>query len=430
MVRELRKSLPVHILTWLDEEQLLIGDELDLTLESVIKTDVDYVVLFLDSAATASTWVRKEIAWAITKEAVLGRQFLLPVIIDKEAASELEYDLTTRKHLSLRDFTEASLKDLATLISTELFALVCRDLQRAQQPRPETTSVAISKAEELLASLAALVRKAVFPHRRSNPILLSTLHEVVNSQATTPIDRTEFEELLNKIAQRQMISGLSYDGYELYVIEEHSQWKAEINKEQKEAVARRAASFIQNDQKVAIDAGSTTGEIVKSICKRIETRSLTRVTLVTTSIDHADQISDCCVRMGFDDHFSAVRLIVPGGIVRPATQAITPAADSDLSLKGIAYQYGGFDIAMLGVNGVTRAGGFTTEDNAEVRNKLELLAASDRTFIVSDSSKVGICLSRSFASFDDDVVYIVNDDQDNDELMELCNHYGPKVVLA
>lgn len=430
LVREVRKAFPTHISTWLDEEKLLLGDEMSLTLESAIRSETDYLLLFLDDWAARSTWVERELRWAAERERELGRAFVLVVVLDETAISLGPLDVSSRKYLKLTDFSDASVRALGQSVVSELFALICRDLQRSHNPKPTTPSKLLADADTLLAASANLVRKAVFPHRQSNPIPVETLREVVNSQSSEVIGADEFQTLLNAIVQRNLVPGLAYDGYELFLVEEHAQWKRELNHEQKVKVARSAASLIKNGMSVFLDAGSTTEEIAKILCRRIETRALTKISIATTSITHADLISDCCVAMGFDDEFSAVRLFVPGGQVRPGTQAIIPLPLEQQQLSKIALHLGGFDIGIVGVNGVHTTGGLTTHENSEALNKIDILRESRVKVVVCDSSKVGITLERKFADFQDDVLLVVNNDTDNRHLADLVLAHPTKVRIA
>lgn len=49
-VKAIIKYMPKQILTWLDETNLIWGSKLDETFESVIKTEIDYVIV-LSAAA-------------------------------------------------------------------------------------------------------------------------------------------------------------------------------------------------------------------------------------------------------------------------------------------------------------------------------------------------------------------------------------------
>ena len=47
-MREIKSHLPEHIKLWIDEKDLLIGDDLENTIKDAIEADSDYVILFID----------------------------------------------------------------------------------------------------------------------------------------------------------------------------------------------------------------------------------------------------------------------------------------------------------------------------------------------------------------------------------------------
>jgi DeoR/GlpR family transcriptional regulator of sugar metabolism len=271
----------------------------------------------------------------------------------------------------------------------------------------------------------------VFPHRRGNPISVEKLREVISTLTSYHFAPDEFETILKMVAQRNLIPGLVYDGYEIFLLEEHASWKAEIQHQNKLKIGRRVASMIDNGMKVLLDAGSTTEEVVKIICTKIENRALTRVTIATTSVNIADMISDCCVTMGFDDDFSAVRLFIPGGQIRPSTQAIVPAFEAGRTqLAALSSIVGGFDLGIVGVNGVDLDGALTTHANAEATNKRDILDVSNVKVIVGDSSKIGIRLESKFADLADDIRYVVDGDPENQNILALAKEFGEKLILV
>jgi DeoR family fructose operon transcriptional repressor len=91
---------------------------------------------------------------------------------------------------------------------------------------------------------------------------------------------------------------------------------------------------------------------------------------------------------------------------------------------------GGFDLGLVGVNGVDIDAGFTTHDNAEAINKADILNVSRTRIIVGDSSKIGLALECKFAHFKDDVQYVVNDEAGNERLRQLVSTYSSKIILA
>ncbi|MBI3528137.1 MAG: TIR domain-containing protein [Betaproteobacteria bacterium] len=432
LVREIRRYLPAYLGSWIDEKQLLFGDNIGTSIEATIKSDMDYVLLFIDEHAATSSWVAKELEWALQAEKILGRTILLPIVIAENALRDIgSIEIQNRKHLKLKDFQESSVRALADSIASDLFALVCRDMDRLRTPKPKTPSATIADADALLSAHAALIRKIVFPHRKPNPISRETLRNVVNSQDAEPIGADEFEKVLSSVVQRNLIPGLLYDGFELFLLEEHASWKSEVHHQRKEKVGRKAVGFIQNGMKIILDAGSTVEEVVRLLCKKIENRALTKLTIATTSINIADMISDCCVSMGFDDNFSAVRLYVPGGQVRPSTQAIVPMFGSERGqIQRLADQIGGFDLSIIGVNGIDATAGFTTHDNAEAMNKIDLARASGSRLIVGDSSKIGIVLEYKFADLEEEFKLIVDNNQESQELCNCLGSRASKIILA
>src|ERR1041385_4484158 len=123
LVREVKSHLPEHIKLWIDEKDLLIGDDLETSIKDAIQANSDYVIIFIDDHTAHSPWLLKELSWAIKHEAEIGRTFILPVILDQEALKhdELNY-FSKRKYLKCLDFSESSIRALANNIISELFA--------------------------------------------------------------------------------------------------------------------------------------------------------------------------------------------------------------------------------------------------------------------------------------------------------------------
>jgi DeoR/GlpR family transcriptional regulator of sugar metabolism len=432
LVREIRKNLPEHLSTWIDEQKLLFGDSLTQSIETTIRSETDYVLLFLDDHAASSDWVKKEIKWTLQAEKALNRTILLPIIIDEVAVAKMDdLQFKDRKYLILKDYVESSVRTLSENITSELFARVCRDIYRLRNPSLKTPFSTIADAETMLRKQATLIEKAVFPHRKSNPISKDKLLEVVRAIGNTDMQQEQFDAILGAIVQRNLIPGLLYDGFEAFLQEEHARWKAEVEHAKKERIGKKAAGYVQSGMKVFLDAGSTTEEIVRVICTKIENRAINKITIATTSVNIADMFSDCCVKMGFDDEFSAMRLFIPGGQIRPSTQAIVPAfGTGPRHIIALADALGGFDIGILGVNGVDVDAGFSTHQNSEALNKADIIGTSSRRIIVGDSSKVGLVLDCKFANFSDDLQLVTDNDPDNERLKALLARYSEKIILA
>lgn len=428
-VKMILRNLPANISTWLDESNLVWGDQLAPTFEKAIKTEADYVVLFVTEQAGRSEWVHKEVKWALEREQEVKRTFVLPVFLRSEGDYALDYfpELRDRKNIQVFEYTDLALRMAAEQLTSNLFSLICEDLSRMQNPAPMKLTQTLSMAEEMITSLAAEVQTVIFPHRRENPISVEKLCEILCKDAKNSFTPEDFSELMDRIVQRNLIPGLAYDGYELYLVEEHSRWKAQMNHENKVRIARKAASFIRSGMTVYIDAGSTTEEVIKILCKRVEMHTLSRITIVTPSVHHAEDISSCCVNLGLDDDSSDISLYIPGGYVRPSTQAIVPIQNQTDELDALAKQLGGYDLTIIGANGISPDSGLTTHRNREVAGKMTAFANGKKRIIVCDDSKLGIVLEQPIAKFDEDILMISNS---NPVLAELQNKYPEHIILV
>ena len=119
-----------------------------------------------------------------------------------------------------------------------------------------------------------------------------------------------------------------------------------------------------------IDAGSTTLELVRAL----EGEAL-QANYVTNGVAHARTLAQ-----------KGCRVFLPGGLLRPQTEAIVGAAAVS-SLQ----QYN-FTKAFMGANGVALEAGFTTPDPEEATVKATVVhRARESWFLVDDAKFARIC---------------------------------------
>ena len=126
LIREIRADLPDHVRSWIDESELLVGENLKSSLRTAIQFETDFLVVFIGAEAVRSDWVRRELGWALDKERQIGRVFVLPVVLDLDAWRELPEEITDRRYLLCTDFTRVAVRQFARRFSDELFAWVSR----------------------------------------------------------------------------------------------------------------------------------------------------------------------------------------------------------------------------------------------------------------------------------------------------------------
>lgn len=122
LIREILGHLPTYLQRWFDEEQLLFGMNLDVSIRNAIRDDVDYVIIFLSGDAIASDWVEREFRWALKREQELGRTFVLPVVLEDVWDQVRPVKFQNRKFLSCYDQSKRAVAEFADKLKDELAA--------------------------------------------------------------------------------------------------------------------------------------------------------------------------------------------------------------------------------------------------------------------------------------------------------------------
>ena len=134
---------------------------------------------------------------------------------------------------------------------------------------------------------------------------------------------------------------------------------------QKRAIAAAAAALITAEDFVFVDAGSTTLELVHAL----EGDAL-KAGYVTNGVAHARALAQ-----------KGCRVYLPGGLLRPQTEAIVGAPT-----VSIIQQYN-FTKAFMGANGVALEAGFTTPDPEEAAVKAAAVHRARETWFLVDDAK-------------------------------------------
>ena len=170
LVREFRGMLPRFLDTWLDEDELTWGDSFSTTLRSAIKSDVDFLIIFLDKDALNSKWVMQELEWARQREQEVKRTFVLPILLGKVELDDLPTGLSERLFLQLSNFNHEAVEGLAKSAAMKLFQLVI-DSYSSLQLAPTSGKSLKSVRDELPAGQAVLLGYIVERCKDGNEIL-------------------------------------------------------------------------------------------------------------------------------------------------------------------------------------------------------------------------------------------------------------------
>ena len=166
----------------------------------------------------------------------------------------------------------------------------------------------------------------------------------------------------------------------IQVKEEKVALRIEQHRAEKQKIAQYAASLIETDDFIYIDAGTTTGAMIPYIEE-------TNATFVTNAVSHALMLAE-----------KGMHVILIGGELKAATEAIV----GNEAYQNI--QKYNFTKGFYGTNGVDRKAGFTTPEVNEALVKECAMKQTKTAYILCDSGKFHQISPVRFAKFDEAIV--------------------------
>ncbi|MBG0916939.1 DeoR/GlpR transcriptional regulator [Exiguobacterium sp. PBE] len=135
--------------------------------------------------------------------------------------------------------------------------------------------------------------------------------------------------------------------------------------DEKVAIARKAATFIEDGMSIYLDAGTTTQAMVPFLEGK-------KIVVVTNSLPIANELFDL-----------DIKTFVIGGELKRSTQALVGynARESMMNYR--------VDLAFLGMNGIDPEAGYTTPDPEEALVKKTAIELAQTSFVLADASKIG-----------------------------------------
>lgn len=150
------------------------------------------------------------------------------------------------------------------------------------------------------------------------------------------------------------------------------------NSESKQPIGERAVKEIQEGQVVYFDAGTTTMHAAKQVPDDLSNVFVTNSPLLLSRLAKAEE---------------TVKLT--GGQYRIETKAlIGPTAEDYIRNSN-------FDLAFLGVNGISEDGGLSAPNESEAELKRLVVAHTSRVVVLAVTEKFGEQSFRKFGSIDD-----------------------------
>ena len=210
--------------------------------------------------------------------------------------------------------------------------------------------------------------------RQNGSVTVSKLAEKFEtSESTIRRDLLALSQLgkINKVH-----GGATVLGQEFLHNEEDFNEKSLMNINEKEGIAKYAASQVNDDDFVFIDAGTTTYLMLDFL-------KGSKASFVTNGIEHGKRLAQ-----------NGCKAFVVGGEIKAKTDAIIGlVAASNL-------QKYNFSKAFIGANGVTQKQGFTTPDTDEAMLKAVAVERSFVSYVLVDNTKFGKVSAVTFAPLD------------------------------
>lgn len=145
--------------------------------------------------------------------------------------------------------------------------------------------------------------------------------------------------------------------------------KTERNVNEKERIAKKAASFVKDGDSIFLDSGST----VLCMLPYLQNK---KVTIVTTNV----MVPQRMQQLQSND----ISCIILGGNLKVSTGSTIGTMTND------ALRQYFFDEAFIGISGISDRAGMSTPDDREAEKKRIAVRNSRRSYILTDSSKMGI----------------------------------------
>ncbi|CUQ10480.1 DeoR family transcriptional regulator [Clostridium baratii] len=219
-----------------------------------------------------------------------------------------------------------------------------------------------------------------------NTVTVNELVEKLNTSESTirrDLNYLDKEKKLKKVHGGATSLNIIYDTKEDEVLVRQS-----LNVDEKAKIAKYAASLIEENDFVYIDAGTTTEMMIDYITE-------TKAIYITNGIVHAKKLLQ-----------RKCNVYIIGGEIKLSTEAIVGIEAID-SLKKYNFTKGFF-----GTNGVDIKSGFTTPDIKEALIKREALNRSKEGYILADESKFNHISSVTFGEINKGIIITTQLEED------------------
>lgn len=248
----------------------------------------------------------------------------------------------------------------------EIWWYINLNKQPKQVKTNQNTSLGVKEmlAEERHAMIEEIVN-------RNKSVSISELCQMLNSSVSTI--RRDLNTLAEQGKLIKVHGGAISKNEKFTFHEENIKEKERLYTEEKIAIAKYAASLVEEGDFVFLDAGTTTEKMIEFLPQK-------NVTFVTNAFIHTKKLAE----RGF-------KVYIPGGEIKLSTEAIV-GVECVMTLSNYH-----FTKSFLGVNGISVSGGFSTPDINEAKVKSTVISTSINAYVLADHSKFDRIATATFS---------------------------------
>jgi DeoR/GlpR family transcriptional regulator of sugar metabolism len=187
--------------------------------------------------------------------------------------------------------------------------------------------------------------------------------------------------------------------------------KLVLERPEKTAIARAAASLVTPGTAIALAAGTTTFALAQRLL------DVPGLTIVTNSLRVTSLFTGTRGMEGAADS-----VVLTGGVRTPSDALVGPVAD--LTIRSLH-----FDVLFLSCHGFDADAGLTTPNLAEAETNRAFMRVAQRVVVLADHTKWGLVSLSSFARLDEVDVLITDDMLPSDARAQVTDQVG-EVIYA
>jgi DeoR family transcriptional regulator of aga operon len=183
--------------------------------------------------------------------------------------------------------------------------------------------------------------------------------------------------------------------------------ESKLHYKEKQAIGKKAAELVSENDSIILDSGSTTQEVAQNLLQ------FHHLTIITNALNIAS----------FFVNKPNIKVVMLGGILKHSSLSlIGPMAE-----KGIKNLY--CDKVFLGVNGIDSKHGISTTNIEDAYLNQLMINISNEVIVVTDSSKF---LNRSFATISPitEIDVVITDSKIPKEELKNLQNVGVKTVVV